>query len=397
MKTEKQNIFPKGEYGVDTHTTVRMAKKLRIGIIGTGGIAGAHMAAYKKFSDVEIVGGADIVPGKARAFLDRWECGDAKAFESAEELIRNVEMDGVSVCTYNTQHAAVVIPALEAGIHVLCEKPMSFTLDEGVEMVRAARKSGKILTIGFQPRYSAQRQKVDAIIRSGELGKIYYIQSGGGRRRGIPGSTFVDAEKAGYGCLGDIGCYSIDECLYAIGYPKPVSVSAVATDYFGKNPKYWAGADTFNVDDFSVAFVRMKGGGLPICHEDGVTFVFKQSWAMHADSLGDTLWLGTEGAIKVENGFSETNKPSRVQIYRDIVPNLMTNAVMEPSETFNAYSGPVGRDIFQMKVRDFCDAIINDRPAPIPGEEILYNQAICDGIYRSAKLGREVEIVIPEI
>lgn len=118
---------------------------------------------------------------------------------------------------------------------------------------------------------------------------------------------------------------------------------------------------------------------------------------MHADSLGDTLWLGTEGALKIENGFRELNSPTRVKIYRDIIPNVMTDAVMEPSEKFDAYYRPVERDVFKLKIRDFCDAIMEGRPAPVPGEEILYNQAILDGIYRSAKLGREVEIVIPEI
>lgn len=371
-------------------------KKLRIGIIGTGGIANNHMKAYKTFDDVEIVGGADIVPGKARAFLDKWELPDAKAFESADEMIKSLDMDAVSVCTYNTQHAAVVVPALEAGLHVQCEKPLSFTLDEGVAMVRAAKKANRMLTIGFQPRYDYMRQKVDSVVQSGELGKIYYVQNGGGRRRGIPGSTFVDAEKAGFGCLGDIGCYSIDESMHAIGYPKPLTVSAIATDYFGKNPKYWKDAANFNVDDFSVAFVRLQGGN-GIVHDDGCTFVFRESWAMHADSLGDTLWLGTEGAIKINKSMSETNKPSKVSIYRDITPNLMTNAILEPSYPFDAYEAPGSRDVFKMKIRDFCDAVKENRPAPIPGEEILYNQAICDGIYRSARLGKEVEIVIPEI
>lgn len=362
-------------------------KKVKIGFIGTGGIAHAHMKAYKQFDDVEIVGAADIVPGKARAFLDKWELPDAKAFESADELIKNCEMDGVTVCTYNKTHAEVTVKALEAGLNVQCEKPLSFTLDEGVSMVRAAKKAGKILTIGFQPRYDYMRQRVDHMIQSGALGKVYYIQSGGGRRRGIPGSTFVDADKAGFGCLGDIGCYSIDECLHAVGYPKPLTVSAVATDYFGKNPKYWKDAEHFNVDDFSVAFVRMEGG---------VTFVFKQSWAMHADSLGDTLWLGTEGAIKIINGMDPLNKPSRVMYYTDVAGQQI-DSVVEPSYSFDAYEGPGGRDIFKMKVRDYIDAIKEGRPAPIPGEEILYNQAICDGIYRSAHLGKEVDIVIPEI
>jgi predicted dehydrogenase len=364
-----------------------MGKKLRIGIIGTGGIAKAHLNAYKQFEDVEIVGGADIVPGKAKKFFEDGGIPGAKAFESAEELIRNVEMDGVSVCTYNTTHAECAIAALEAGLHVLCEKPMSFTLEEGGAMVRAAKKSGKILTIGFQPRYDYMRRKVDGIIASGALGKVYYIQSGGGRRMGIPAGSFVEAAKAGYGCLGDIGCYSIDECLHAVGYPKPLTVSAIATDYFGKNPKYWPGAATFDVDDFSVALVRMEGD---------VTFVFKQSWAMHADSLGDTLWLGTEGGIKIVNGDGADKLPSRVMYYTD-VNGMQTDSYVMPSYPFNAYEGPKYKDIFVEKVRDFCDAILEGRSAPIPAEEIIYNQAICDGIYRSAKLKREVEIVMPKL
>ena len=362
-------------------------KKLRIGVVGTGGIAHAHMKPYMSFGDVEIVGACDIVPGKAREFLDVYGLTKAPAFEKVTDLVKSVPMDGASVCTYNTTHAECAIALLEAGVHVLCEKPMSFTLQEAVDMVRASRKAGKFLTIGFQPRYDYMRKKVDAIIDSGALGKVYYVQSGGGRRRGIPPGTFVVKDWAGYGCLGDIGCYSIDECLHAIHYPKPLTVSAIATNYFGKNPKYWPGADTFDVDDFSVALVRMEGD---------VTFVFKQSWAMHADTLGDTLWLGTEGAIKIKNGFDEHNLQSRVMFYTDVNGQHIDSVVL-PTIPFNAYEaeGPV--DVWPAKMRGFVDAVHTNGPAPVPGEEILYNQAICDGIYRSSQLKKEVEIVIPEI
>ncbi len=361
--------------------------KIRIGIVGTGGIAHAHMKPYMTFDDVEIVGACDIVPGKARAFLDGYGLTKTPAFDSVQDLIKNVQMDGASVCTYNTTHAECAIALLEAGIHVLCEKPMSFTLLEAVDMVRASRKAKKILTIGFQPRYDFMRKKVDDIIASGALGKVYYVQSGGGRRRGIPAGTFVEKEKAGYGCLGDIGCYSIDECLHAIRYPKPLTVSAIATNHFGKNPKYWPGADTFEVDDFSVALVRMEGD---------VTYVFKQSWAMHADTLGDTLWLGTEGAIKVRCTEDELHRPSRVMYYTDVNGQHVDSYVL-PSIPFNAYEGSRPVDIWPAKMRGFVDAVLTGGPAPVPGEEILYNQAICDGIYRSSQLGREVEIDIPVI
>jgi predicted dehydrogenase len=364
-----------------------MAKKLKIGIIGTGGISHAHMEPYVSFGDVEVVGACDVVPGKAREFLDKYGLRGAPAFDDFREFLRSVELDGVSVCTYNTAHAECSIAALEAGVNVLCEKPMSFKLQEAADMVKASRKSGKILTIGFQPRYDYMRKKVDGIIQSGALGKVYYVQSGGGRRRGIPAGTFVNKSQAGYGCLGDIGCYSIDECLHAIGYPKPLTVSAVATDYFGKNPKYWPEPESFDVDDFSVAFVRLEGD---------VTFVFKQSWAMHADSLGDTLWLGTEGAIKIKHGFGELNEPSRYMYYTD-VNGMHVDSVILPSHPFDAYAEAKQEDLNVAKTRSFCDAILAGGPAPVPGEEILVNQAICDGIYRSAKLKREVEIVIPSI
>jgi len=370
-----------------------MSEKIKIGIVGTGGIAHAHMDKYITFDDVEIVGACDIVPGKAREFLDKYNLKNAPAFDSVYDLVKNVKMDGASVCTYNTTHAECAIAVLEAGIHTLCEKPMSFTIQEAADMVRASKKAKKILTVGFQPRWDYMRVKVDKMIESGAIGKVYYVQSGGGRRRGIPGGTFVDKEKAGFGCLGDIGCYSIDECLHAIKYPKPLTVSAIATSYLGKSPKFWWSvtaeeAAAFDVDDFSAALVRMEGG---------VTFVFKQSWAMHADSLGETLWLGTDGAIKVINTPDNFERPSRVMYFTDADGKEKDTYILPDDPIATVDKDAYNSDIWVGKMRSFVDAVKTNGPAPVPGEEILYNQAICDGIYRSSKLGREVEIVIPEI
>ena len=149
-----------------------MADKLRIGIVGTGGIAHAHMNQYIQMDDVEIIGASDIVPGKARAFLDEFGLTNVPAFENNDELFA-LKPDGVSVCTYNTQHHTCACAAMEAGIHVLCEKPMSVTLDQAVQMARTQKKTGKILTIGFQPRYGANMQMIKSLVRSGELGHIY--------------------------------------------------------------------------------------------------------------------------------------------------------------------------------------------------------------------------------
>ena len=126
--------------------------KIKIGIIGTGGIAHSHMRAYQQMDDIEIIGASDIIPGKARAFLDEFGLTEVPAFEDNAKLLA-LKPDGVSVCTYNTQHHTCACEAMRAGVNVLCEKPMSVTLDQAVQMARAQKETGKILTIGFQPRY----------------------------------------------------------------------------------------------------------------------------------------------------------------------------------------------------------------------------------------------------
>ena len=278
--------------------TVRSDKKLRIGIIGTGGIAQSHITSYKKQPDVEVVAGADIIPGKAEKFFETHGV-KAKAFEDYKEMIDTMELDAVSVCTYNRTHKECTVYALEHGIPVLLEKPMTVTLDEAVEICRAEKKSGKIVSVGFQPRLDANMQMIKKIVQSGELGKIYYIQTGGGRRHGIPvgwSETFIENDKAGIGALGDIGCYSLDLVLNALGYPKPLTVTGRASDFFGKTPEAYSQvgkpecAKKFSVDDFASAYIRLEGD---------IILDFRIAWYMHLDTPGDTIIMGTKGSLRV--------------------------------------------------------------------------------------------------
>ena len=361
------------------------SKKQRIGIIGTGGIAHAHMRSYMKLDDVEVVGGADLVPGKARAFFDEFGLKDAKAFVDYKDLLK-LDLDGVSVCTYNATHAECAIGALEAGVNVLCEKPMCVTIGDAAAMVRAQKAAGKVLTIGFQPRYDPDMLMVRDLVQSGILGRIYYIQTGGGRRRGMPGGTFIRKDLAGMGALGDIGCYGLDMALNAIGYPKPLTVSAYANNVFGKNPLHSKEYEKFDVDDFSVALIRLEGD---------IALDFRMSWAMHMDSMGDTLFLGSDAGLKVKSpglgtswGGAWDGTIGPVYLYSDINGNLAKTQI--PLKNENA-------DRFGLKVRAFVDAIISGGPDPIPASQILYNQAIIDGIIRSSAAGREVVVEIPEI
>jgi len=353
-----------------------MSDKVRVAIIGTGGIAHAHSNAYHQIPEIEMVGLCDIVPGKADAFGERQGWSGAKTYINHEDMLEDLEIDAVSVCTPNAAHAEISINCLNAGVHVLCEKPMSVTLEEAVSMARAAKKSGKILTIGFQPRYDPNMAILKDLVQSGILGKIYYVETGGGRRRFIPGGSFINKKEAGYGAVADIGCYSLDMVLNALDYPMPLSASAFVTDYFGKSPEHCHGwsPEEFEVEDFGAAFVRL---------EPDIALCFKISWAMHMDSLGDTFFLGTEAGLKCHNGGTGT-----MTIYHDLQGYQTESPI--PTRRHNV-------DIFTQKVRDFIRAVVEGDEAPIPGMQIVRNQAIIDGVMRSAACGHEVTIDIPEI
>ena len=372
------------EVNVDT------SKKLRVGIIGTGWIADAHMASYKKMPDVEIVAGADLIPGKAEAFFKKHGIENVKCYPSHKELIDNEKLDAVSVCTYNCQHAEPTIYALNHGVNVLLEKPFTVTTEEAIEVIKAEKKSGKVLSIGFQPRFDANMKMIKKIVESGELGKIYYIQTGGGRRRGIPtpfGTSFIEKDKGGIGALGDIGCYSLDMVLNAIGYPKPLTVSGYKSDFFGKNPKTYTEdgrpaeyADIFGVDDFAAAFVRLDGG---------IILDFRIAWAMNINTPGDTIILGTEGGLRIPstdcwNG--TTGGP--MTIYKNVA-GQQTETVIPLVHDNNPLN------LFDRKIRSFLDAVKTGGKAPVPSSQILYNQAIIDGIAKSYAAGKEVELNVP--
>ncbi|MCL2096502.1 MAG: Gfo/Idh/MocA family oxidoreductase [Oscillospiraceae bacterium] len=354
--------------------------KLKVGIIGTGGIAHAHLNSYNAVGkdEVEVVAGCDIVPGKAEEFFKRNNMPDAKGFDSKEEMLKNVKLDAVSVCTYNATHSECAVFALENGLHVLLEKPMSVTLEQSLAMLKAEKESGLILTVGFHPRYDVNWQKIRQIIDSGVLGKIYYVQTGGGRRSGMPGGNFINKKTGGAGCLVDIGCYSLDFAMHSIGYPKPLTVSASSFDHLGK--KHFG--DAFEVDDFSAAFVRLEGG---------ITLDFRMSWKMHMDTAGDFIFLGTEAGLKVKQpslgtwGGAWDGPVGEVRLMQDILG--------KPVETLIPLDENHGSGLFEKKIRAFIDAVKNNKPAPIPTSEIIYNQGILDGIIRSASAGKEVDVV----
>ncbi len=358
---------------------------LNVAIIGTGWIAEAHIESYLQMPDVRIVAAADLIPGKAERFMEHYGVKGVRFYPSHKELLQNEkQLDAVSVCTYNRAHAECTIAALEAGVNVLLEKPMCVTLDEAADMVRAERKSGKLLSIGFQPRMDENMKEIKRIVDSGALGDVYYIQTGGGRRRGIPGSTFIEQKTAGVGALGDIGCYSLDMVLHAIGYPKPLTVTGYTSNFFGTNPAFVGEKDAarFNVDDFAAAFIRLEGG---------IVLDFRIAWAMNLNTPGDTIIMGKKGSLRIpstECWNGTVGGP--MTLYHEVGGQQVETVIpVIPNK-------PGDKGLFYQKIRSFLDAVAEGLPAPVPTSEILYNQAIIDGVVRSAQLGCEVTIEIPK-
>ena len=383
----------------ETHEEVAVdeSKKLRIGFIGCGWIAGSHIKSLLKQPDVEIVAGCDLIPGKAAKFFEKNGVEGVKTdYADHKEMLadKSLKLDAVTICTYNRQHAGPAIDSLNAGLHVLLEKPFTVTTEEAVEVMRAEKKSGKILSIGFQPRLDENMILVKDIVQSGELGKVYYIQTGGGRRRGIPtpfGTTFIEDKTAGLGALADIGCYSLDMVLNAVGYPKPLTVSGYKSDFFGKDPNYCGYpkakraeyAEKFGVDDFAAAFIRLEGG---------IVVSFRIAWAMNLDTSGDTIIYGTKGSLRIPSTECWNGSiGGDLTIYHEVAGKQVETKIPQIIPKTGAPSN------FDKKIRSFCDAVKNGGTAPVPSSQILYNQAILDHIAKSSDLGREVEVVIPEV
>ena len=378
-------------------------KKIRVGIIGCGGIARHHITAYLNMPDVEIVAGCDLIPGRAAEFMAKYGVVGAKTeYKDHIEMLddKSLALDAVSVCTYNRQHVPCSVAALERGVNVLLEKPLCVNMDEAWELYDAKCKSGKILSIGFQPRFDANMKDVCEVVKSGVLGKIYYIQTGGGRRHGIPyrdndlDNTFVKDETAGIGAIGDIGCYSLDMVMNALGHPKPLTVTGYKSNLHGKNPEYYyfnranqknseeakaRMADAFTVDDFGAAFIRLEGG---------IILDFRIAWAMHLDTPGDTILYGTKGSLRIPSTNCWNGSiGGPLKIYHEVAGKQVETVLpMAPDRK------PGEPTLWDRKIRTFLDACLGLREAPVPIEEILYNQAIVDGIVRSSDLGREIEL-----
>lgn len=349
-----------------------MSKKVKtpigIGIIGSGGIAqAAHMPGYAAYPDLcRIVAVADINPEVAKTAAEKFNV--PHVFTDYRDLLKLREVDAVSVCTPNYLHKQPTIEALEAGKHVLVEKPMAMNAREGREMLEAAKRTGKKLQVALNMRFSTGVRTIKRFIDAGKLGEIYYARAQALRRRGIPGwGVFTQKDKQGGGPLIDIGVHILDATLYFMGHPKPVSVSGMTYTKFGTregvvglmgqwDPK------TYTVEDFAVGLVRFA---------NDATLVIESSFCanIERDTFNTTV-LGTEGGAQL----------NPLKLFREEEQTLLDITPFGLREVNSR----------QQEVYAFLQAIIHDTEPEVTAEQGLMATEIIDAIYASAETGKEV-------
>ena len=348
-------------------------KKLKIGIIGTGGIGTTHMDSYQKCDKVEVTAVCDINEERVKAFAEKY--GVQKYYKNYQEMLDKEELDGVSVCTWNDTHAEISIAALKAGKNVLCEKPMAMNAKQGEQMLKTAKETGKLLMIGFVRRFGINADIAKEYINHGELGDIYYAKTQCVRRAGNPCGWFADKKRSGGGPLIDLGVHMIDLSRYLMGKPKAVAVSGMTSSGIGsrmniKGINRYLARDTnsdCDVEDFATAFVRF---------DNGAVLHVEVSFSAHIKE--DVLSLdlqGLKGGMKIE---------PKLEFYSEKYDYLtdVTPVFQEPNNVFNA--------IFEREVAHFAECILTGCECRNPAEDGLELMKILDAVYESAKCGKEV-------
>ena len=353
-----------------------MSEKVRVGIIGIGTIGSVHASAYANVSNVEVVALCDILPDrlaeKAKAH------NVAKTYADYNDLLADPEIDAVSVCVPNNMHAPIAIAALNAGKHVMLEKPMTLSAELGKQILAARDKAGKQLQMGMVWRQKPQARLVKEIIDNGRLGDIYQIRVRLIRRRGIPGlgGWFTTKAMSGGGGLIDIAVHFLDLVMWLSGKWNPTKVSAKTYSKFGSPisdynyVNMWAGppkADgVFDVDDYAAGMVRFGAE---------TTLSFEVAWACNAQDESYVELLGNKGGVKL----SLDSDP----VLRTEIDNRIADVSLQFDKKDNAFAD---------ELQKFADAVQGKGEVPATGEEGVVAMRLLDAIYKSSDLNCEVDV-----
>jgi len=252
---------------MDSAAKAFTGKKIRVAIIGCGGIAQVHLKAFKDMPEVEIVAGVDPLQERLDVMEKTWGVPKNALFKDWKKMLKVIKPDAVDVCTPNGLHCAPVVDACNAGCHAMVEKPMAMTPAECEKMIAAAKKSKVKLAVGFQWRYHPKTTALIDARDAGQFGNIMFVKCQALRRRGIPNwGVFGQKKLQGGGPMIDIGVHIL-ECAYAfMGSPKPIAASGNCWTYMGNKPSKtrscWPNWDykTYTVEDLAIGQIRFDNG-----------------------------------------------------------------------------------------------------------------------------------------
>jgi predicted dehydrogenase len=353
-----------------------MENKIRIGVIGTGSISGVHLNAYKNNPNVEIYALCDINEERVKAAAEKY--GVTRIFTDMHEMLKLEEIDAVSVCTWNSQHAPCTIAALDAGKHVICEKPMATSAVEARAMKAAADRNGKLLMIGFVRRFGNDCEILQDFISKDYFGELYYTKATYLRRKGNPGGWFGDKSRSGGGPLIDLGVHVIDLVRYLLGNPKPVSVYGATfqklfdrrnvKDTVGYSSASRTANDICDVEDLASAMIRF---------DNGAVLSIEASFSLNLKKdEGKIELFGTKAGAKLD--------PS-LEIYSEI-NDYMAN-VQLTTKTDLDFNG-----LFEKEINHFVSCVKDGIECKAPAQDGIELMVILDAIYESARTGHEVII-----
>lgn len=357
-----------------------MSRNLRAGVVGLGWAGRQHMNGYHRAEGVDLVGLAGMEAEPLQRLGE--EYGVEHRYADWADLIKDAELDVVSVCTPPSLHAPIAIGALESGVNVLSEKPMALDAASARQMVDVAKANNKILEVSFNHRRKAEVTATKELIDKGLLGDIYYAKAGWMRYHGIPGGVgnwFSRKATSGGGPLMDIGVHMLDMALHLMGEPAVQTVSASTYAAYGPRGRgrgnYGAGQPgsddpvPFEVEDLATAFVRM---------DNRSTLLLESSWAQGVghDDMYVTLY-GTEGGAEL------TWNPPGPQL-RAWTQIDGVDADLKPALGLNGGHAEA--------VADFVAAVRAGDVAGHQGDEALTRALIVDATYQSAAESTEIRL-----
>lgn len=348
-----------------------MNKKLRIGLIGAGGIVRwAHLnPGWTSIPDCEVVAVCDIHRPTAEKLAADFKI--PQVFTDFRELVKVEGLDAVDICTPNKVHTPAAIAALEAGLHVLCEKPLATTVAEVKAIGVAAAKAGRLLMTAQHMRFDKPAVALKKWAEGGHLGEVYHARVHAIRRNGLPiAPTFIDPALSGGGPCMDIGVHALDTALHIMGFPQPVRACGRSMVNFAKSldfPNGWGEWDRalFGVEDFASGYVVF---------ENGASLMLEASWLGHqeGEDFSFQLWGRKAGVCW----------PSR-KVYT-LQNGVHVNAELQPPNGLQ----PAHTE----EIKAFAQAIRENLPSPVPLEQTIKVIAILEAIMRSDREGREVAV-----